>query len=271
MHSEDAHFTGVPDTNSPGSQEPRISKTESTAHVSDLTSDKFCRFRPIVQNSVLPRYGSPAINFNASKCKVLTVTRKKNPMRFDYHLGHVDLQRVNEEKDLGVMITSKLTWETQVLMVSAKATKLLGLLRRTCPMLTDVKVRRSLNLALVKSQMSYVTEVWSPSHSTLKQKAERVQRRSTRWILQIKQGELSYKERLIHLDLLPLTYDREVKDLVFLYKALYGYIGIDISFIKSVSRGHTRSQSSDIKYFETPFCKTATYQENACFMSQMGQ
>ena len=62
MHSEDAHFTAVPDnTNSPGSQEPRISKTESTAHVSDLTSDKFCRFRPIVQNSVLPRYGSPAI------------------------------------------------------------------------------------------------------------------------------------------------------------------------------------------------------------------
>ena len=64
VHSEDAHFTGVPDnTNSPGSQEPRISKTESTAHVSDLTSDKFCRFRPIVQNSVLPRYGSPAIMF----------------------------------------------------------------------------------------------------------------------------------------------------------------------------------------------------------------
>ena len=117
-------------------------------------------------------------------------------------------------------------------MVSARANKLLGLLRRTCPMLTDVKVRRSLYLALlVKSQMSYATEAWSPSHSTLKQKAEKVQRRATRWILQIKQGELSYKERLIHLDLLPLTYDREVKDLVFLYKALYGYIDIDISFI----------------------------------------
>ena len=49
------------------------------------------------------------INFNASKCKVLTVTRKKNPVRYDYHLGHVDLQRVNEEKDLGVMIRSKVS------------------------------------------------------------------------------------------------------------------------------------------------------------------
>ena len=37
------------------------------------------------------------------------------------------------------------------------------------------------------------------------------------WILQIKQGELSYKERLIHLDLLLLTYDREVMDLVLVY------------------------------------------------------
>ena len=92
------------------------------------------------------------------------MTRKKNPVRYDYHLGQVDLQRVNEEKDLGVIITSKLTRETQVLMVSVRANKLLGLLRRTCPILTDVKVRISFYLALLKSQLSYATEVWSPSH-----------------------------------------------------------------------------------------------------------
>ena len=79
---------------------------------------------------------------------------KKNPVRYDYRHGHIDLQRVNEEKDLSVTITSKLTWETQILMVTAKANKLLGLLHRTCPMLTDIKDRRSLYLALVKSQMS---------------------------------------------------------------------------------------------------------------------
>jgi len=169
------------------------------------------------------------------------VTRKKNPVHYDYHLGQVGLQRVNEETDLGVMITSKLTWKIHVLMVSASANKLLGLqLRRTCPMLTDVKVRRSLYLALVKSQMSYATEEWSPSHSTLRQKVEKVQRRATHGIPQTKQGELSYKERLIHLDLLPLTYDREVKDLIFLNKALYAHIDIDVSFIKGVSHGHPR-------------------------------
>jgi hypothetical protein len=39
-----------------------------------------------------------------------------------------------------------------------------------------------------------------------------------------RRGELSYKERLLALDLLPLTFDREVKDLVFLDKALFGYV-----------------------------------------------
>ena len=56
------------------------------------------------------------------------MTQKKNLVRYHYHLGHVDLQRVNEEKDLGVVITSKLTRETQVHMVSAKANELFGLL-----------------------------------------------------------------------------------------------------------------------------------------------
>ena len=41
------------------------------------------------------------------------------------------------------------------------------------------------------------------------------------------------KERLIQLDLLPLTYDREIKHLVFLNKALYGYIDIDTNFVES--------------------------------------
>ena len=46
---------------------------------------------------------------------------------------------------------------------TAKANKLLGLLKRTrmCPLLNDVSARCSLYLALVKSQLSYATQVWS--------------------------------------------------------------------------------------------------------------
>jgi len=96
-------------------------------------------------------------------------------------------------------------------------------------MLTDMKVRRTLYLALIKSQMCYAIKVWSPGHLTLKQKTERIRRRPTRWILRVKQGELLYKERPIQLDILPVSYDREFRDLVFLYKALHGHIVIAIS------------------------------------------
>ena len=57
-------------------------------------------------------------------------------------------------------------------MVISKANKMLGLLKRTCPLLTKDKIRRSLYLSLVKSQLSYATEIWSPSNVSLKIKIE---------------------------------------------------------------------------------------------------
>ena len=91
------------------------------------------------------------IRFNTSKCKVLTVTRKKTPIAFDYTLDGTALTRVSDEKDLGVIITSTLSWDSHI--HTAKANKLLGLLKRTCPLLTGISVRRSLYLSSVKSQL----------------------------------------------------------------------------------------------------------------------
>ena len=99
------------------------------------------------------------IRFNTSKCKVLTVTRKKTPIAFDYNLDGTGQTRVSEEKDLGVVITSTLSWDSHIHTITAKANKLLGLLKRTCPLLTGVSVRRSLYLSLVKSQLCYATQV----------------------------------------------------------------------------------------------------------------
>ena len=123
---------------------------------------------------------------------VLTVTRKKQPLNYDYTLNHARLERVTEEKDLGVTVFKTLSWEKHVNTVAAKANKLLGLLKRTCPLLTDVSVRRTLYLSLVKSQLCFGTQVWSPSQQYLKARIERVQRRATRWILRTRTGELSY-------------------------------------------------------------------------------
>ena len=84
------------------------------------------------------------INFNASKCKILTVTRKKQPLVHDYTLNNKQLEHVTEEKDLGVIVTSTLLWDKHVHIIVSKANKLLGLLKRTCPLLTNAAIRRTL-------------------------------------------------------------------------------------------------------------------------------
>ena len=52
---------------------------------------------------------------------------------------------------------------------------------------------------------------------------------------------IAYKQRLVTLGLLPLCYKREIKDLVFFFKALCGHIDLDVhSFVSSVNNGRTR-------------------------------
>ena len=51
---------------------------------------------------------------------------------------------VYEEKNLGLVILDKLTWDTHLHLITAKADNLLGLLKRSGPMLTKVAVRKAL-------------------------------------------------------------------------------------------------------------------------------
>lgn len=64
------------------------------------------------------------IRFNASECKALTVTRKKNPLTYNYHLNQVQLERVTNEKDVGVTVTRTLSWDQHVHTVFSKADSL---------------------------------------------------------------------------------------------------------------------------------------------------
>ena len=109
----------------------------------------------------------------------------------------------------------------------------------------------------MKSQLSYATQVWSPDKISLKTQIERVQRRATRWILKQRVGVMSYRDRLLILKLLPLTFDRELKDLVFFYKCRKGFTDLNVyDFVSPVSHGWTRL--SNPYNLKTPVCKTST-------------
>jgi len=70
---------------------------------------------------------------------------------------------------------------------------------------------------------------------------------------------MSYKERLIMLDLPALSLDRELKDLVFFYICLYCSTDLDVlNFVSVVS--HDRTRQSDSCSLRTPLYKTSTFQ-----------
>ena len=61
------------------------------------------------------------------------------------------------------------------------------------------------------------------------------------WIIKKNRGELSYVEGLRNLNLIPLVYDREQKDLIFYYEYKNNMIDLDVEqYIKTTS-ARTRS------------------------------
>ena len=168
------------------------------------------------------------LRFNISKCKVVSITRKSSPLIPSYTLDGKQLTLSNTEMDLGVVLNSNLTWVNQVNSVRYKANKMLGFIRRLTKEIHDVRARKSLYLQLVRNNFAYASQVWSPQTIQLIENIEKVQRRATKYILNLGfTTNVPYTTRLLQLGLLPLSYWHEYLDLVLLYKIINGYTYID--------------------------------------------
>ena len=85
---------------------------------------------------------------------------------------------------------------------------------------------KTLYCTLVRSQVEYGSVVSSPYTSRNIDKLERIQRRGTKFIL----GQnISHEDRLKCLNMLSLEKRRYLFDVVFLYKALSGYLNIELT------------------------------------------
>ena len=85
-----------------------------------------------------------------------------------------------------------------------------------------VSVKCSLYLSLVQSYLGYAIEVWTPLQIGGLCTIEGVQCRATKYILGYPDALIPYKESLIKLNLLPVSYWHEIRDLVFFFKAING-------------------------------------------------
>ena len=91
-------------------------------------------------------------------------------------------------------------------------------------------------------------------------KFEVVQRRATKFILGFPNGEMSYEEWLVKLNLIPLSYRQEMKDLLFLHGCAFGKYNLDLSdFLQKKKYMSTRSSPDSFLILK---CRTQTFKRS---------
>ena len=176
------------------------------------------------------------MSFNLSKCHVLHLGHKNPKIPYTmykqhntittnngttYFLQFHKLDTVTEEVDLGVTVDQQLKFSKHTDTKLSKANKILGLIRHTFKYL-NAETLTTLYQALVRPHVEYATPVWSPHLKGDKDKLEKLQRRATKLVPDLK--DKTYEERLRSLKLPTLEYRRLRADLILLYKYTHKFI-----------------------------------------------
>ena len=102
------------------------------------------------------------------------------------------------ERDLGVTFSSSMKSSEQCKEACTRANRVLGMIKRTIVnKISSIMVQ--LYKSLVRPHLEYCSPVWSPQYNKDKQMLEKVQRRFTRMIPELKRVE--YRSRLQRLGL----------------------------------------------------------------------
>ena len=122
---------------------------------------------------------------NPSKCSVISFTRKKQPIHFDYNLNGIQIQRVANVKDLGVILDAKLTFKQHISFIVAKASRQMGLIMRMTRDFKNIQCLVTLYCSLVRSSLEYCSVVWLPYYNNAIHRIESIQRRFVRYALRL--------------------------------------------------------------------------------------
>ena len=153
--------------------------------------------------------------FNADKCTVLHIGNQNS--EGEYTLDGLQLKKTDLEKDLGIVMDSDLKFRKQAASAVAKATQILAVIRRTFQAI-DCVTLPLLFKTLVRPHLEYGGCIWGPFSKADQKAVERVQRRATKLVPELRHKP--YPERLRLLDLPSLYHRRRRGDMIKTYQIL---------------------------------------------------
>ena len=134
------------------------------------------------------------------------------------------MERSYVEKDLGIFLTSDLKWNYQATQAANRANMVLGQLKRAFKYWT-INTFKQLYVAFVRPHLEYAVTAWCPYVKKDAKILEKVQRRATKLVHELK--NLSYEQRLKKLSLTTLETRRKRGDLIEFYKIATGMSSVN--------------------------------------------
>ena len=182
--------------------------------------------------------------FNVNKCATLHFGHGNR--RNEYSMRGKALAKVDEIKDLGIIINRNLKPSKQCLAAAKKASRVVGMLYRNITNKTPSIMSRLIK-QLVRPHLEYAIQAWSPWLRKDIDLLESVQRRATKMVRGLR--DLPYEERLRQLKLTSLESRRERGDKIETFKILRGIddINPDNFFERSDASQETRGHALKLK------------------------
>ena len=166
------------------------------------------------------------MEFHPEKCQILTITRKRTPVKFQYILHGQVLEHVPSAKYLGVTLSHDMRWNTHINNITRKANQTLGFLRRNLQVASE-DLKSTAYKTLVRPLVEYAPSVWDPHTVGNVKKVEMVQRRAARYVKNRYRNKSSVSDMLQDLEWTSLEERRRQQRIVMFYKIHNGLIGIE--------------------------------------------
>lgn len=189
-------------------------------------------------NNIFKWSTSNKLSLNINKCNVLTFTRKKETIIYQYNIGGAVLERVNEVRDLGVVFDSKLTFNKHITSITNKASKMYGFIVRNTRHFTQINCIKQLYVSFVRSILEYASVIWSPHYQCHVYSLEKIQNRFLRYVHFKNTGQYDWNIPKNHIlefcNLQTLEKRRQINNILYLYKLLHADVD-DSDFLSLIS------------------------------------